>query len=218
MSIYPLQKGWKVLDIGSNRGEWTREAVRLGCTVVACEPIAKYRQSILDAGASIVLPVAVSDIEDSVTFHIGQDDRFSSIHGEWVREADSAFGWNHQFELVQADTIRLDKLLWLFGGFDFIKADCEGHEPSVIRSLGEHRPKRMSLEYHGGNCDLKALDGATKEALELLGSDYIYRFAAESAYWISDWLEIGQAVSLLDYLAWGDVYCLRKDIFADEQP
>lgn len=211
--IYPLQKGWKVLDIGSNRGDWTREAVRLGCTVVACEPIAKYRQSILDAGASIVLPVAVSDIEDSVTFYIGQDDRFSSIHGEWVREADSAFGWNHQFELVQTDTIRLDKLLWLFGGFDFIKADCEGHEPSVIRSLGEHRPKRMSLEYHGGKCLLQSMNNSTYEALELLGSSYVYRFAAESRHWVSDWLGITGAIGMLQDLDWGDVIAIRKDVW-----
>jgi hypothetical protein len=114
--------------------------------------------------------------------------------------------------------MRLDKILWLFGGFDFIKLDAEGGEPAIIRSLGEHRPKRMSLEYHGGKCDLRALDGVTNEALELLGFGYMYRFAAESSYWVSDWFEIDQAVSLLDSLAWGDVYCLRKDIFADEQP
>lgn len=218
MSIYPLKSGWKVLDIGSNRGEWTREAVRLGCTVVACEPIAKYRQSILDAGAEVVLPVAVSDIEDSVTFHIGQDDRFSSIHGEWVREADSAFGWNHQFELVQADTIRLDRLLWLFGGFDFIKIDTEGHEPAVIRSLGELRPKRMSLEFHGGGNILQSLRQSSVEALTLLGTDYRYRFASESRYWGSDWVRFDHAIGWLDLLPWGDVYCIREDIFASEQP
>jgi FkbM family methyltransferase len=209
--IYPLQKGWHVLDIGSNRGEWTREAVQAGCMVVACEPIAKYRQSILDAGATIVLPVAVSDIPDKVTFHIGQDDRFSSIHGQWVREADSAFGWNHQFELVEVDTIRLDKLLWLFGEFDFIKIDTEGHEPSVIRSLGEHRPKRMSLEYHGGKCLLQSMRGVTEVALEILWTDYVYRFAAESRYWVSDWLEVTEAIDMLPELDWGDLLAFRTD-------
>jgi FkbM family methyltransferase len=216
--IYPLEDGWKVLDIGANVGSWTREAVQAGCTVIACEPLTEYRQAILDRGAAIVLPVAVSDIEDTVTFTIGQDDRFSSIHGEWVREADSAFGWNRQFDLRQVDTMRLDRIMWLFGDFDFIKIDTEGHEPAVIRSLGELRPKRMSLEFHGGGNILQSLRGVTEVAFEILWTDYVYRFAAESRRWVSDWIEVDVAIDMLPKLDWGDVYLIRKDIFADEQP
>jgi FkbM family methyltransferase len=218
MSIYPLKSGWKVLDIGANRGEWTREAVRLGCTVVACEPIAKYRQSILDAGAAIVLPVAVSDIQDKITLNVGADDRFSSVHAEWVKEADSVFGWNQDVRQYDVDTIRLDRIIAVYGEFDFIKIDVEGSEPSVIRSLGEHRPKRMSLEYHGGKCLLQSMNNSTYEALELLGSDYMYRIAAESRYWASDWLEVDEVRDFLPALDWGDFELRRKDIFADEQP
>lgn len=216
--IYPLQKGWQVLDIGSNRGEWTREAVQAGCTVVACEPIAKYRQSILDAGAAIVLPVAVSDIADQITLNVGADDRFSSVHAAWVREADNVFGWNQEIRQYTVDTLRLDKIIAVYGEFDFIKIDAEGSEPSVIRSLGEHRPKRMSLEYHGGKCLLQSMWGVTEVALEILWTDYVYRFAAESRYWVSDWLEVTEAIDMLPGLDWGDCILVRKDIFASEQP
>jgi FkbM family methyltransferase len=218
MSIYPLKSGWQVLDIGSNRGEWTREAVRLGCTVVACEPIAKYRQSILDAGAAIVLPVAVSDIADQITLNVGADDRFSSVHAAWVKEADNVFGWNQDVRQYTVDTIRLDRIIAVYGEFDFIKIDVEGSEPSVIRSLGEHRPKRMSLEYHGGKCLLQSMRGVTEVALEILWTDYVYRFAAESRHWVSDWLEVTEAIDMLPELDWGDAVLLRKDIFADEHP
>jgi FkbM family methyltransferase len=210
--IYPLQKGWQVLDIGANRGEWTREAVRAGCTVVACEPIAKYRQSILDAGAAIVLPVAVSDIADQITLNVGKDDRFSSIHAEWVKEANSVFGWNQDVRQYTVDTMRLDRIISVYGEFDFIKTDVEGAEPSVIRSLGEHRPKRMSLEYHGGKCLLQSMNNSTYEALELLGSDYVYRYAAESSYYVSDWLTYREAVAMLPELDWGDLELSRRDI------
>ncbi len=136
MSIYPLKSGWKVLDIGANVGSWTREAVRLGCTVVSCEPIAKYRQSILDAGAAIVLPVAVSDIADQITLNVGADDRFSSVHAAWVKEADSVFGWYQDVRQYTVDTMRLDRIIAVYGEFDFIKCDVEGAEPSVIVNNG----------------------------------------------------------------------------------
>jgi FkbM family methyltransferase len=211
MSIYPLQKGWQVLDIGANQGLWTREAVRLGCTVVACEPIAKYRQSILDAGAAIVLPVAVSDIPDKITLNVGADDRFSSVHAAWVKEADSVFGWYQDVRQYTVDTMRLDRIIAVYGEFDFIKCDVEGAEPSVIRSLGEHRPKRMSLEYHGGKCLLQSMHNSTYEALELLGSDYVYRYAAESSYYVSDWLTYREAAAMLPELDWGDCLAFRTD-------
>jgi FkbM family methyltransferase len=209
--IYPLQKGWQVLDIGANQGLWTREAVKLGCTVVACEPIAKYRQSILDAGAAIVLPVAISDIPDKITLNVGADDRFSSVHAEWVKEADSVFGWNQDVRQYTVDTLRLDRIIDVYGEFDFIKTDVEGAEPSVIRSLGEHRPKRMSLEYHGGKCLLQSMNNSTYEALELLGSDYVYRYVAESSYYVSDWLTYREAAAMLPELDWGDCLAFRTD-------
>ena len=209
MTLYPLRNGWKVLDIGASKGLWTLEATLAGCTVVACEPLTKYRESILKNGAAVVLPVAVSDIEDRITFTIGQDDRFSSIHAEWVREADEKFGWDHTFERVEVDTMRLDQIIEVYGDFDFIKIDTEGHEPAVIRSLGEHRPERMSLEFHGGRCLLQAMHNSSYEALELLGTEYRYRFAAESRHWVSDWLGITGAIGMIQDLDWGDVYCER---------
>jgi FkbM family methyltransferase len=215
--LYQLKKGWQVLDIGANRGLWTREAVQAGCTVVACEPIAKYRQTILDAGASVVLPVAVSDIEDQVTFTIGQDDRFSSVHAEWVREADSAFGWGHVFEKIEIDTMRLDHIITVYGPFDFIKIDSEGHEPSIIRSMGGIKPPRLSFEYHGSKCQLQSMRQSSDEAVQLLGTEYMYRFAAESRRWATSWVESASALDLLDGLNWGDVIAIRKDIFELEQ-
>lgn len=208
MSLYPMQEGWLVCDIGANRGQWTAEAVEAGAVVVACEPIAEHREAILAAGAAIVMPVAVSDIEDSVVFHIGQDDRFSSTSPSWVNEAGQTFGWgSRHVEVRRVDTMRLDTICKAFGWFDFVKTDCEGGEPAVIRSLGELKPPRMSLEYHGGRCALEALRGVTEEAIGLLGDGYRYRFAAESRYWVSEWISMAEAIAMLPGLDWGDVYC-----------
>ena len=205
--VYPLQRDWLVCDIGASTGQWTAEAVRYGAVVIAAEPLAEHREAILAAGAAIVMPVAVSDQDDSVVMHVGQDDRFSSVNPGWVNEAAKTFGWgSRHVEVRRVDTMRLDTICKAFGWFDFIKTDTEGHEPAVIRSLGELKPPRMSLEYHGGRCDLTALHGVTEEAIGLLGDGYRYRFAAESQFWISDWISMAEAIEMLPGLSWGDVY------------
>jgi hypothetical protein len=95
----------------------------------------------------------------------------------------------------------------MFGFFDFVKTDCEGGEPGVIRSLGDIKPPRISIEAHGGKCLLQSLDGVTEEAIRLLGSQYRYRFAAESRYWAGDWVSMEEAIAMLPHIDWGDFFC-----------
>ena len=209
--IYPMQEGWLVCDIGANRGSWTAEAVKAGAVVVACEPLEEHREAVLAAGAAIVMPVAVSDIPDQVLFYVGHDDRFSSTSPSWVNSAGQTFGWDRHVDIRKVDTMRLDTIWKMFGFFDFVKTDCEGHEPAVIRSLGELKPPRISIEAHGGKCLLQSLDGVTEEAIRLLGSQYRYRFAAESTYWASDWVSMEEAITMLDDVDWGDYIAIHRD-------
>jgi FkbM family methyltransferase len=210
--LIDLKPGWLVCDIGANTGAWTAEAAKAGATVVACEALAEHRNAILAAGAAVVLPVAVSDIWDSVVFHIGQDDRFSSVSPSWVNEAGKTFGWgSRHVEVRRVDTMRLDNICKAFGWFDFIKIDTEGHEPAVIRSLGDLKPDRLSIEYHGGQCALQSLRGVTEEAIQLLGDGYMYRFAAESNVWLNGWVGMAEAIEMLGSLDWGDLYALKPE-------
>ncbi len=203
-----MEKDWLVCDIGANTGAWTAEAAKAGATVIACEPLAEHREAVLAAGAAVVLPVAVSDQPDSIVLHIGQDDRFSSVSPSWPNEASKTFGWgSRHVEVRRVDTMRLDTIWNIFGPFDFIKTDCEGGEPAVIRSLGNIKPPRISIEAHGGKCLLQSLDGVTEEAIRLLGDGYRYRFAAESTYWASDWVSMAEAIEMLGSLDWGDFVC-----------
>jgi FkbM family methyltransferase len=205
--LIDLKPGWVVCDIVANRGQWTAEAVKAGATVIAAEPLAEHREAVLAAGAAVVLPVAVSDQPDSIVLHIGQDDRFSSVSPSWVNDAGQTFNWDRHVDLRRVDTIRLDTIWTVFGPFDFIKVDCEGGEPAVIRSLGNIKPPRISIEAHGGKCLLQSLDGVTEEAIRLLGDSYRYRFAAESTHWASDWVSMAEAIEMLPSLDWGDFVC-----------
>jgi len=211
--IYPLKSGWRVLDVGANVGHWTAAAVAQGATVVACEPLPQYRDAIASAGAKTVLTVAVSDIDYYTHLHVPRDDRFSSVTEEWPTEATQTFGWgNHPVAALRVNTMRLDRIILDYGPFDFIKIDTEGHEAAVMRSLGGNKPHRLSLEYHGHLNALKACRGVTQEAIGLLGTGYRYRFAAESTFWVSDWIGLDVAVDMLTNLDWGDVYAERNDV------
>jgi FkbM family methyltransferase len=209
--LIDLKPGWVVCDIGANRGQWTAEAVKAGATVIACEPLAEHREAVLAAGAAVVLPVAVSDQPDSIVLHIGQDDRFSSVSPSWVNDAGQTFNWDRHVDLRRVDTIRLDTIWYVFGIFQFIKIDAEGHEPAIIRSLGNIKPDRLSIEYHGGKCLLQSLAGVTEEAIRLLGDGYRYRFAAESSYWVSNWIEMAEAIEMLSELDWGDIAIYKPE-------
>jgi hypothetical protein len=147
-----------------------------------------------------------------VVFHIGQDDRFSSVSPSWVNEAGKTFGWgSRHVEVRRVDTLRLDTIWSVFGPFDFCKVDCEGGEPAVIRSLGDIKPDRLSIEYHGGKCLLQSLAGVTEEAIQLLGDGYMYRFAAESNVWLNGWVGMAEAIAMLPELDWGDLYALKPE-------
>jgi hypothetical protein len=58
---------------------------------------------------------------------------------------------------------------------------------------------------------LQSLAGVTEEAIRLLGSEYRYRFAAESTYWVSDWISMAEAIEMLGSLDWGDLYALKPE-------
>jgi FkbM family methyltransferase len=209
--LIDLKPGWLVCDIGASTGQWTAEAVRYGATVIAAEPLAEHREAVLAAGAAVVLPVAVSDQPDSIVLHIGQDDRFSSVSPSWVNEAGKTFNWDRHVDLRRADTMRLDTIWTVFGPFDFCKIDAEGHEPAIIRSLGNIKPDRLSIEYHGGKCLLQSLAGVTEEAIRLLGIEYRYRFAAESNVWLNGWVGMAEAIAMLPELDWGDCHCQKPE-------
>jgi FkbM family methyltransferase len=209
--LIDLKPGWVVCDIGANRGQWTAEAVKAGATVIAAEPLAEHREAVLAAGAAVVLPVAVSDVEDRILFYVGHDDRFSSSSPSWPNEASKTFGWDRHIDIRKVDTIRLDTIWRVFGPFDFCKVDCEGGEPAVIRSLGDIKPPRISIEYHGGKCLLQSLAGVTEEAIQLLGDGYMYRFAAESNVWLNGWVGMAEAIEMLGSLDWGDLYALKPE-------
>jgi FkbM family methyltransferase len=210
--LIDLKPGWVVCDIGANVGTWTAEAVKAGATVIAAEPLAEHREAVLAAGAAVVLPVAVSDVEDRILFYVGHDDRFSSSSPSWPNEASKTFGWDRHIDIRKVDTIRLDTIWNIFGPFDFCKVDCEGGEPAVIRSLGNIKPDRLSIEYHGGKCLLQSLAGVTEEAIRLLGDGYMYRFAAESTYWVSDWISMAEAIEMLGSLDWGCCHCQKPEL------
>jgi FkbM family methyltransferase len=125
-----IRPGDIVLDLGANIGEFSLYAARRGAQVFAVEPdpsvIDLLRHNV--AGRPVtVLPVAVWNRDEPVTFNLAADDADSSIIGNGSARAVSVRG------------CRLDTLVPELGleRIRLIKCDAEGGEPEVLLGARE---------------------------------------------------------------------------------
>jgi FkbM family methyltransferase len=168
------------LDIGANHGRFALELARVGCRVLAFEPLgfnlAIIRPASVLAGRVRIEPIALGEADGEAVMYVPLRRDGRPRHGSAFVAADDAAALERAGgERVVRQRVpirRLDDLdlAWV-GAIGFIKMDVEGHEASVLRGggrvLAEHHPSIL-MEVSGGDSGLEALT-------ELAGRGYVIR-------------------------------------------
>ena len=148
------------LDVGSNHPLYNSNTaffeVGRGWTGVCIDPLATFIDlyPVLRPNSTFI-NYAVSDTNGIIPFSVvsnssGWEDQLSST-------APSIRGYRS--ERINVVCKRLDEILselcYSSSDIDFMSLDVEGHEPSVLRSLGHYRPKYLLVEnifpFYGSN-------------------------------------------------------------------
>jgi FkbM family methyltransferase len=193
-----IKAGDLVFDIGANKGDYAKECVALGATVISVEPWNIHAES-FDHPKITFINAAVSDQIGDIQLYTSTDHTFTSIYETWVQGHPGTGNGT-----ITVPTITLDHMIDIYGIPDFIKIDTEGHEHKVLAAL-THPVKALSFEYHGGKYPRLLNHDPLPECFNLLHG-YMFRFAQHETQWVSEWVTADQALDLLPQLSWGDVY------------
>jgi FkbM family methyltransferase len=154
-------EGAVVLDVGANKGLWSRALLagagqRLA-RLVAFEP-SQHNWAEIEAIADprlMLIRAAVSDQAGSAVLHM--DEAGSGLASLLNRDLDHvglAFGQREEVKTIRLDSI-CDELG--IGRIDFLKLDIEGHELAALRGaealLKRNAIRALSFEFGGANID-----------------------------------------------------------------
>ncbi|MBF0485026.1 MAG: FkbM family methyltransferase [Candidatus Omnitrophica bacterium] len=136
-----VQPGSLCFDIGANIGEKTDLLRSLGCKVVACEPqkeCADYlRKKYRNDPQVIVVEKAIASFEGTSEFFLCGVNQLSTLSGNWVKalKEGGRFGELEWGRKITVPTTTLFNLTKEFGNPVFLKADVEGFEYEVLKTL-----------------------------------------------------------------------------------
>lgn len=193
-----------VFDIGANAGYFAREATALGAQVVSVEPDRKHIDALNIPGVTPII-AAVGDEHGTQPFYISHNDKWSSLHPEWVT---GHYG-KPDPDTRLTEVITLDMMIGEFGQPGFIKIDTEGHEAAVLRGL-THRVPALSFEYHGGAYPIRLNNDPLCECFALLDG-YEFRAAQHERQWVTEWVDADPMMAVMRELTWGDVYARLRN-------
>lgn len=200
-----ITPGMLVFDIGANAGYFAREVTALGAQVVSVEPDRKHIDALNMPGVTPII-AAVGAEHGTATFYLSHNDKWSSLHPEWVT---GHYGKSDP-DTQLTEVITLDMMIGEFGQPDFIKIDTEGNEAAVLRGLSYTVPA-LSFEYHGGAYPVKLNTDPLYECFTLLPG-YEFRAAQHESHWVTDWVNADDMMTLMRDLTWGDVYARRSTL------
>jgi FkbM family methyltransferase len=167
--VLPYRQVW--IDVGAHRGETTLllAALRRRLVVYAFEPVPRLAAELMGRYRNyVVLPFAVSERNEMVTFNIAADDATGSL---LPFDKDVATKWNGGDRLRTVATttvpsIRLDTFLdnTQIAAVDFLKVDAQGTDLAVIRSAGDRirDVRRIKIEVPAEGC--RAYEGSHSKA------------------------------------------------------
>lgn len=172
--------GTLCFDIGANVGEATVQALEAGYRrVVALEPapivFEKLRDNFKYDNRVVPLKLAASNSSgETVEFYECVEDGLSTLDRNWLTAAGSRYG-GKPFSVISAETIKIDKLVKLYGVPDLVKIDVEGAEEQVIKGMS-CKPKNLAFEWHEEHLDicyrilnrLRKKNGYTQYALQYI--------------------------------------------------
>lgn len=194
-----IEPGMLVFSIGANSGDVARRCVALGAEVVAVEPDRKHIHTLTGPGITPVI-AAVSDTHGTAELYLSHNDKWSSLHPEWVT---GHYG-KPDPDTIHVEVVTLNMLIAEFGFPGFIIIDTEGHEANVLKGLS-HRVHALSFEYHGGQYPVRLDHDPIYECVTLLPG-YEFRAAQHETQWVTDWIDGDALMAVMPSLTWGDVY------------
>lgn len=149
---YPIQAGWRVMDIGAHIGTFALKAWRAGAQVWAFEPepenFGLLTRNIAQNGAWTVhaFQDAVTGTTGRATLYVWQKSPGNT--GSYGMHYGAAFG----APALEVNTVTLaEALLLLDGPCDLLKLDCEGSEYDILESATPAvlaRVGRIVMEWH----------------------------------------------------------------------
>jgi FkbM family methyltransferase len=211
-----LGAGDLAFDIGAHVGDRVSSFRRLGCRVVALEPLPLCHRLLRlihgrDPQVRLV-PAAAGPSPGCALLHVNRaNPTVCTVSTAFVGAAGAALGWEGQEwdASIEVPVMTLDRLVAEHGPPRFVKIDVEGFEPDVLRGLS-YRVPALSFEF------TTIQRQAAHECLALLARLGAYRF--DAALGESQQLEFGEPVAAREVGAWldalpdaansGDVYAV----------
>jgi FkbM family methyltransferase len=211
-----LGTGDLAFDIGAHVGDRVSSFRRLGCRVIALEPLPLCQRLLRlihgrDPQVSLVTAAAGSRCGRALLHVNRANPTVCTLSAEFVRAARGAPGWEGQEwdAHIEVPVVTLDRLVATHGAPRFVKIDVEGSEPEVLRGLTCRVPA-LSFEF------TTIRRQAARDCLALLQRLGDYRF--DVALGESQQLEFGRPVAAKKLAAWldalpdaansGDVYAV----------
>ena len=215
-----LGAGDLAFDVGAHVGDRVSSFRRLGCRVVALEPLPLCQRLLRlihgrDPQVSLVAAAAGSH-DGRACLHVNQANPTGcTLSAAFVRASCGAPGWEgQQWDThIEVPVVTLDQLIASHGLPRFAKIDVEGCELEVLRGL-THRVPALSFEF------TTIRRQAAHDCVALLERLGAYRF--DVALGESQQLAFGEPVGAKDLAAWldalpdaansGDVYAVTVGI------
>lgn len=197
-----LGTGDLAFDIGAHVGDRVSSFRRLGCRVVALEPLPLCQRLLRlihgrDPKVSLVGAAAGARSRCALLYVNRANPTVCTLSAAFVRASVGAPGWEGQEwdESIEVPVVTLDELIAAHGAPRFLKIDVEGSEPDVLRGLTYPVPA-LSFEF------TTIRRQAAHECLALLERLGAYRF--DVALGESQHLEFGEPVAATRLAAWLD--------------
>jgi FkbM family methyltransferase len=219
-----LAAGDLAFDIGAHVGDRISSFRRLGCRVVALEPLPlchRLQRLIHRRDPQVsLLAAAAGSRSGRALLHVNRaNPTVCTLSAEFVRAARGAHGWEGQEwdAHIEVPVVTLDQLIAAHGVPRFVKVDVEGFEAEVLRGM-THRVSALSFEF------TTIRRQAAQDCLALLDQLGNYRF--DVALGESQRLEFGEPVAAGKLAAWldalpdaansGDVYAVLRQTQAQK--
>jgi FkbM family methyltransferase len=172
-------------DIGANIGNWSLSNINICEKIITVEASpTTFNKLLLNIGNNskiTCLNYAVCNSDNEyITFYDSNADTLSTINNDWLDSENSRFYNQYKYQEIKCKTIKLDKLIDIYGVPELIKIDVEGGEFECITSLTK-KVNNLCFEWASetNNITFKCLDyleklGYTNFAIQF-EDNYTYR-------------------------------------------
>jgi FkbM family methyltransferase len=139
----PLDGEALVVDLGANRGEFSRDVSRrFGARCLAVEASRELAGTITESGSVCARHLAVGGNDGTVEFHVSDRCDSSSLYGVIA---------GNRLRVERVQQVTLDTLLAELGPVALVKVDIEGAERELFQAASDETIRRVAqftIEFH----------------------------------------------------------------------